>query len=95
MGGPPATWQSGFRNSPGRFCFPAAFPAAYRQSARARSTKAASWATRSAMRSAMLYNPNLAVACVISDGEAETGPLTSDKGIYLKQQLKDKLIEHK
>jgi phosphoketolase len=53
-------------------------------------------------------NPALIVACVVGDGEAETGPpatawhsnkfldpQTGEKGIYLKQQLKDKLIEHK
>lgn len=39
----------------------------------------------------MFDNPNLVVACVVGDGEAETGPLAT----ALKQQLKDKLIEHK
>jgi xylulose-5-phosphate/fructose-6-phosphate phosphoketolase len=45
----------------------------------------------------------LIAACVVGDGEAETGPLATidrlpqagAKGIYLKQQLKDKLVEHK
>jgi len=67
----------------------------------------------------MLDNPDLIVACVVGDGEAQTGPLASTwysdkffdpasdgavlpilhlngyKGIYLKQRLKGKLIEHR
>ena len=40
--------------------------------------KAASWDIRSVMRSARCWTiPNLIVACVVGDGEAETGPLAT------------------
>ena len=56
----------------------AGFPATPRPNARARSTRAASWATRSAIRSARYSTtPSLIVACVVGDGEAETGPLAT------------------
>ncbi len=46
--------------------------------ARARSTRAASWAIRSATRSARCSTiPTSIVACVVGDGEAETGPLAT------------------
>ena len=58
--------------------FPAAFRATPRRRRRARSTRAASWATRcSHAYGAAFDNPDLIVACVIGDGEAETGPLAT------------------
>ena len=60
------------------FRFPAEFPATHRRSAQAQSTRAASWAIRSAIHSGAVFdNPNLVVACVVGDGEAETGPLAT------------------
>ena len=60
------------------FRFPAEFPATHRRSARARSTRAASWAIRSAIRSGRCSTiPISIVACVVGDGEAETGPLAT------------------
>ena len=45
---------------------------------RARSTKAASSDTRSCTRTGAVFdNPDLIAACVIGDGEAETGPLAT------------------
>ena len=45
---------------------------------RARSTRAASWATRCRHAyGAAFDNPDLIVACVVGDGEAETGPLAT------------------
>ena len=44
----------------------------------AASTKGANWATRlSHAYGAAFDNPNLIVACVVGDGEAETGPLAT------------------
>lgn len=43
-------------------------------------------------------NPDLIVACVVGDGEAETGPLATGWGsraAYVKQAIRDKVIEHK
>ena len=57
---------------------PAGFPATSRRRPPGRSTKAASWAIRSATPSGPHSTiPNLIVACVIGDGEAETGPLAT------------------
>ena len=65
-------------NSSFSFHFPAEFPATPRRNARARSTRAANWAIRSAIRSGRCSTiPNLIVACVVGDGEAETGPLAT------------------
>ena len=55
---------------------PAASPATSRPRRPARSTRAASSATRSSHAyGAAFDNPDLIVACVVGDGEAETGPL--------------------
>ena len=49
-----------------------------RRSVRGRSMKAVSWDIRSSHAfGAVLDNPDLVVACVIGDGEAETGPLAT------------------
>ena len=58
--------------------FPAAFRAMRARDARARSTKAASSAIRCRHAfGAAFDNPDLIVACVVGDGEAETGPLAT------------------
>ena len=45
---------------------------------RGRFTKVENWGTRSAMPSGPRFdNPDLIVACVVGDGEAETGPLAT------------------
>ena len=57
---------------------PAASPAMWRRRRPARSTRAASSATRSSHAyGAAFDNPDLIVACVVGDGEAETGPLAA------------------
>ena len=49
-----------------------------RRKRRARFTKAANWAIRSATPTARCsIIPILLVACVVGDGEAETGPLAT------------------
>ena len=58
--------------------FPAAFPATSPRKRRVRSTKAANSAIRLAHAyGAAFDNPDLLVACVVGDGEAETGPLAT------------------
>ena len=58
--------------------FPAASRATSRPRRPARSTRAASSATRSSHAyGAAFDNPDLVVACVVGDGEAETGPLAT------------------
>src|SRR4051794_21922968 len=57
------------------FRFPAGSPAMLRPSVRVRFTRAANRAIRSAILS--LDNPDVIVACVVGDGEAETGPLAT------------------
>ena len=58
--------------------FPEEFPATPRPRRPARSTRAASWAIRSAIRSGRCSTiPISIVACVVGDGEAETGPLAT------------------
>ena len=50
----------------------------FRRRRRVRFTKVASWAIRSAMPSGPRSTiPDLVVACVVGDGEAETGPLAT------------------
>ena len=57
---------------------PAASPRTSHPRPRARSTRAASSATRSRHAfGAAFDNPDLVVACVVGDGEAETGPLAT------------------
>jgi xylulose-5-phosphate/fructose-6-phosphate phosphoketolase len=57
---------------------PAASPATSRRKRPAPSTKAANWATPwSHAYGAAFDNPDLLVACVVGDGEAETGPLAT------------------
>ncbi len=57
---------------------PMEFPATWLRRPPAPSTKAASWATRWCMPiGAAFDNPDLIVACVVGDGEAETGPLAT------------------
>ncbi len=62
-----------------QFSFPGRHPEPRRaRDARARSTRAASSATRSSHAyGAAFDNPDLLVACVVGDGEAETGPLAA------------------
>ena len=62
-----------------QFSFPGGIPShAAPRRRRARSTKGASWATRSRHAyGAAFDNPDLLVACVVGDGEAETGPLAT------------------
>ena len=62
-----------------QFSLPGRHPAAtWRRRRPARSTRAASWATRSSHAyGAAFDNPDLIVACVVGDGEAETGPLAT------------------
>ena len=63
-----------FASSPGL----TAFPATSRRKRRDRSTKAASWAIRLLHAyGAAFDNPDLIVACIIGDGEAETGALAT------------------
>ena len=70
--------EAGLRNLFRSFRFPEEFPAMPRRSARVQSTRAASWVTRSATAfGAVFDNPDLVVACVVGDGEAETGPLAT------------------
>ena len=60
------------------FVSPAAFPAMSRRKRPARFMKAANWAIRSSHAfGAAFDNPDLLVACVVGDGEAETGPLAT------------------
>src|SRR3954463_9376343 len=56
---------------------PAASRRTSRRRHRARSTKAASSGTLSHAFGAAFDNPELIVACVVGDGEAETGPLAT------------------
>ena len=57
---------------------PAGCPATSPRRRRAPSTRAASWAIRCRTRyGAAFDNPDLIVACVVGDGEAETGPLAT------------------
>ena len=57
---------------------PAGSPATSRPRRPARSTRAGSWATASLHAyGAAFDNPDLIVACVVGDGEAETGPLAA------------------
>jgi xylulose-5-phosphate/fructose-6-phosphate phosphoketolase len=66
------------RSCSGSFPGRTASRATSRPRRRARSTKAANSATRSPMRiGAAFDNPGLIVACVIGDGEAETGALAT------------------
>jgi xylulose-5-phosphate/fructose-6-phosphate phosphoketolase len=58
--------KPGCKSSSNNFHFPAAFPATHRRNVLARFTKAENW-----------VNPDLIVACVVGDGEAETGPLAT------------------
>ena len=62
-----------------QFSFPGGIPSHVAPGdARARSTRAASSATRSSHAyGAAFDNPDLLVACVVGDGEAETGPLAT------------------
>src|SRR5947209_20072331 len=58
--------------------FPAGFPSTPCRRHRARSMRAVSWGTPLAHTyGAALDNPGLLVACVIGDGEAETGALAA------------------
>ena len=66
------------RSSSGSSRFRVECRATSRPRRRDRSTRAESSATRSATRTVpRLDNPDLLVACVIGDGEAETGPLAA------------------
>ena len=70
--------EAGCRSSFCSFSFPGGSPATHRPSARVRSTRAASLGySLSHSFGAVFDNPNLVVACVVGDGEAETGPLAT------------------
>jgi len=70
--------EAGLKKLFKQFSFPAEFPAMLRRRRRGRFTKAANWGTRSAHAfGAAFDNPGLIVACVVGDGEAETGPLAT------------------
>ena len=73
-----ARTRPGFANSLSSSRFPAASRAMPRRRRPARSTKAANWVIRLATRSARCSTtPTSFVACVVGDGEAETGPLAT------------------
>ena len=70
--------EEGIESCSGSSPFPAASRATWRRRRPARSTKAASSATAlSHAYGAAFDNPDLIVACVVGDGEAETGPLAT------------------
>ena len=61
-----------------QFSFPGGIPSHVAPKLPARSTKAANWAIPWRMPMARLSTiPDLLVACVVGDGEAETGPLAT------------------
>ena len=60
-----------------QFSFPGGVLATLRPRRRAPSMRAASSATRFRMLGAAFDNPDLIVAAVVGDGEAETGPLAT------------------
>ena len=60
-----------------QFSFPGGIPSHAHPKLLVRSTKVVSSATPSRTRSARFDNPDLIVAAVVGDGEAETGPLAT------------------
>jgi len=61
------------------FHFPAGFPAMFRRSARGRFTEGGEFGYihSATLLGAAFDNPELIVACIVGDGEAETGPLAT------------------
>ena len=69
--------EAGMKRLFTQFSFPGGIPSHVAPETPARSTRAASSATPSRTYGAAFDNPDLIVACVVGDGEAETGPLAT------------------